>query len=598
MASINTPPTTPEYLTVTTPSGINIDRNRKITWGASTDAEGNLRGYIVERSSDYGQSWTQIYNGTATETADYVPIEITDVMYRVKAYDSGGLDSDWRTSGNTIIPVNNAPTAPPSITVPDAVDGGSYLTIKWAAASDSDGNLSGYILERSTNGGYTYTQVYKGRALTYTDTITKGWASVTYRVKAYDSYNAQSSYTTSATRTVINNSVPTAPPSITVPDAVNGGSYLTIRWDAATDADGNLGGYILERSVNGASYTQVYKGSALTYTDTITKGWATVTYRVKAYDSYNAQSSYTTSATRTVINNSVPTAPPSITVPDAVNGGSYLTIRWDAATDADGNLGGYILERSVNGASYTQVYKGSALTYTDTITKGWATVAYRVKAYDSYNAQSGYTTSPTRTVINNHVPTISAASEIGTKDAPFAWNYIVSDVDGDKLTVTEQLDGTAIKTQRNVASGTALTFEQTNTAAGFQCLLNGDHTLHVTVSDGSLSTSKTATFTKAVYKATITLAKPLTVSTPITAAALSVTGSIPSDAAYKVEATNNALDASPVWQDVTAEVKTSRNIIFSNTTAAKGAAFNFRISVARGSSGTGGYIEAVSGAFQ
>ena len=244
------------------------------------------------------------------------------------------------------------------------------------------------------------------------------------------------------------------------------------------------------------------------------------------------------------------------------------------------------------------MYKGGALTYTDTITKGWATVAYRVKAYDSYNAQSGYATSPTRTVINNHVPTISATSNLGTKDTPFTWNYTVSDVDGDNLTVTEQLDGTAIKTRRNIASGTAFTFEQTNTAAGFQCLLNGDHALQVTVSDGSLSASKTATFTKAVYKATITLAKPLTVSTPITAAALSITGSIPSDAAYKVEATNNALDTSPIWQDVTAEVKTGRNILFSNTTAAKGAAFNFRITVSRGSSGKGGYIEAVSGAFQ
>ena len=447
------------------------------------------------------------------------------------------------------------------------------------------------------NRGNSQTLVYTGgggESNSFTDTIPAGTTSVYYSVNIYGPTYSVFGYSNEVTP----NSAPTEPSTITVPSDVRGGGTLVISWAAASDSDGNLSGYILERIVNGASYAQVYKGDALTYTDTITKGWATVAYRVKAYDSYNAQSGYTTSATRTVINNSAPTAPLSITVPDAVNGGSYLTIKWDTATDADGNLSGYILERSVNSASYTQVYKGSALTYTDTITKGWATVAYRVKAYDSYNAQSGYATSPTRTVINNHVPTISAASSLGTKDAPFAWNYTVSDADGDKLTVTEQLDGTAIKTQRNVASGTALTFEQTNTVAGFQCLLNGDHALQVTVSDGSLSASKTATFTKAVYKATITLAKPLTAASPITAAALSVTGSIPSDAAYKVEATNNALDASPVWQDVTAEVKTGRNILFSNTTAAKGAAFNFRISVARGSSGTGGYIEAVSGAFQ
>ena len=459
-------------------------------------------------------------------------------------------------------------------------------------------NMPGNVLgvRGYRNRGGSQTLIYTGgggSSNSFTDTIPPGTPSVFYSVNIY----GQSFSIYGHSNAVSPNSAPTAPPSITVPSNVQGGGTLVISWAAASDSDGNLSGYILERSVNSASYTQVYKGSALTYTDTITKGWATVAYRIVAYDSYNAQSDYTTSATRTVINNSAPTAPPSITVPDAVNGGSYLTIRWDAATDADGNLSGYILERSVNSASYTQVYKGSALTYTDTITKGWATVAYRVKAYDSYNAQSGYTTSPTRTVINNHAPTISAASSLGAKSAPFAWNYTVSDADGDKLTVTEQLDGTATKTRRNVASGTALTFEQTNTAAGFLCLLNGAHTLQVTVSDGSLSTSKMATFTKAVYKATITLAKPLTAASPITAAALSVTGSIPSDAAYKVEATNNALDASPVWQDVTAEVKTGRNILFS-TTAAKGAAFNFRISVARGSSGTGGYIEAVSGAFQ
>lgn len=40
------------------------------------------------------------------------------------------------------------------------------------------------------------------------------------------------------------------------------------------------------------------------------------------------------------------------------------------------------------------------------------------------------------------------------------------------------------------------------------------------------------------------------------------------------------------------------DIVFTNSTAANGAAFNFRVSVSRGASGTGGYIEAVSGAFQ
>lgn len=396
------------------------------------------------------------------------------------------------------------------------------------------------------------------------------------------------------------NTAPTTPRSISVPSDIRGGTTITISWEASTDAESNLSGYKLECSTDGGStWAQIYQGAAVKATHAVTFGTATVTYRVKAYDSGGLESGWKTSAKVTVINNTTPTAPASINVPAEVKGGSSCTIKWGAATDAEGNLSGYILERSVGGAAYAQVYKGTALTYTDSITKGWASVAYRVKAYDSYNAQSGYTTSATRTVINNTAPTVTSTSTaLGKKNAAFAWAYTVSDVDGDKLTVTEKLDSSTTKTRTNIASGTALTFEQTNTAAGFQCILNGSHTLQVTVSDGKLTTSHSATFTKAVYTATITLAKPMTVDSAITVAVLSVTGSIPADAAYKVEATNNALDTSPVWQDVTAEVKAGINFIFSNTTAAKGAAFNFRVTVSRGSSGKGGYIEAISGAFQ
>ncbi len=191
-----------------------------------------------------------------------------------------------------------------------------------------------------------------------------------------------------------------------------------------------------------------------------------------------------------------------------------------------------------------------------------------------------------------------SGAALGEKNAPFDFSYTVTDADGDTLTVTEKLDGKTTKTCTGVASGTALTFEQTASAAGFQKILNGNHTITVEVSDGKETVSTSATFTKAVHAASVTLAEPLAVEGDITVAVLQVTGSIPDDAKFKAEVTNNALDSSPVWQDVTTEVRKGVNIVFTNSTAANGAAFNFRISISRGASGTGGYIEAVSGAFQ
>lgn len=301
----------------------------------------------------------------------------------------------------------------------------------------------------------------------------------------------------------------------------------------------------------------------------------------------------------TVSVNSAPTVPGSITVPAEVKGGSSITVSWAASSDADGNLSGYILERSVGGGTYTQVYKGSAKSYTDSITKGWNTVAYRVKAYDALNAASGYRTSATRTVNNNTAPVVTSSdTTLGTQTEPFTFTYTVTDADGDTLTVTEQLDGVTTATHTEVASGTALTFGQANTAEGFQKILNGSHTIQITASDGKATGSISATFTKAVYAASITLTQPLAVEGDITMAALAVSGSIPEDANFKVEVTNNGADPSPVWQDVTSEVKRGVNIIFENGTASAGAAFNFRVTVSRGASGVGGYIESVVGAFQ
>lgn len=147
----------------------------------------------------------------------------------------------------------------------------------------------------------------------------------------------------------------------------------------------------------------------------------------------------------TIIWNRAPSKPSSITVPSSVRGGESLSISWGASTDEDGNLSGYILERQVSGGAWAQVYKGINRSYTDAITFGWTSVAYRVKAYDSAGAESAYQTSATRTVVNNHAPVISGTdSNLGTKTAAFAQSYSVTDEDsGQTLTVTEYIDGHA-----------------------------------------------------------------------------------------------------------------------------------------------------------
>lgn len=400
--------------------------------------------------------------------------------------------------------------------------------------------------------------------------------------------------------TVSTNTAPSTPGSISVPSSIMGGTNISISWAKSSDAESNLAGYKVERSTNGgSSWSQIYQGTATSTTNNVAFGTTSVMYRVKAYDTEGLESGWRTSSQVTVVNNNAPSAPPSIAVPNDVKGGSTLVISWTAASDSDGNLSGYILERSTDGGStYTQVYKGNALTYTDTITKGWSTVMYRVKAYDSYDAQSGYTTSTKRTVDNNTAPTIttSSAANLGTKSSGFTISYSVDDEDaGDTLTVTEKLDGTTKRTYtatRKATNSFAVTGEY------FQKITNGSHTLTVTVTDGKATVTKTFTFTKAVTAASITLAQPMEADAQITLCAITVGGLIPADAVFKVEVTNNGKDSSPVWEDATTEARNGRNHLFTNQTAANGFAFNFRVTAERGASGESGYIASIQGGFQ
>ena len=400
--------------------------------------------------------------------------------------------------------------------------------------------------------------------------------------------------------TVSTNTAPSTPGSISVPSSIMGGTNISISWAKSSDAESNLAGYKVERSTNGgSSWSQIYQGTATSTTNNVAFGTTSVMYRVKAYDTEGLESGWRTSSQVTVVNNNAPSAPPSIAVPKDVKGGSTLVISWTAASDSDGNLSGYILERSTDGGStYTQVYKGDALTYTDTITKGWSTVMYRVKAYDSYDAQSGYTTSTKRTVDNNTAPTIttSSAANLGTKSSGFAVSYSVDDEDAaDTLTVTEKLDGTTKRTYtatRKATNSFAVTGEY------FQKITNGSHTLTVTVTDGKATVTKTFTFTKAVTAASITLAQPMEADAQITLCAITVGGLIPAGAVFKVEVTNNGKDSSPVWEDITTKSRDGRNHLFANQTAVNGFAFNFRITAERGVSGEGGYIASIQGGFQ
>ena len=192
-----------------------------------------------------------------------------------------------------------------------------------------------------------------------------------------------------------------------------------------------------------------------------------------------------------------------------------------------------------------------------------------------------------------------SGAALGEKNAPFTVGYTVTDKDGDLMTITEKVNGVALAVRENVASGTELTVQCLSEKALFQQILNGENTLTLEADDGKTSTEWTATFTKNVTRAVLSLAQPLTADDTITVAALTLEGSFPADMSLSVEMTNNGLDNVPVWENCTdiqsGKAKAFVHHNFTNKTAAKGAAFNYKVTITRGGSGVGGNITMIGG---
>ena len=102
----NQAPTAPS--TITVPSEVIGGESLSISWGQSTDPDGNLAGYKLERKVN-GGSWSQIYSGSSRSYTDSITYGWENVQYRVKAYDAAGAESAYTTSAVRTVTNNRPP---------------------------------------------------------------------------------------------------------------------------------------------------------------------------------------------------------------------------------------------------------------------------------------------------------------------------------------------------------------------------------------------------------------------------------------------------------------------------------------------------------
>lgn len=383
------------------------------------------------------------------------------------------------------------------------------------------------------------------------------------------------------------------------------GRTCYINWSVTVFSGLTFAGYKLSRRFdeNGPSYETVYLGSNTSYVDKIPYGYKTVRYQVHStYVNSVTTSGYSYTPILTIQThpadlNVAPTVPSSITVPETIQSGQTLTVSWGASSDSNGNLSGYSLERNVNGAAWAVIYNGGTRSYANTITRNMDTLQYRVRAYDSYNAYSGYRTSPVVPVTHNQIPVISGENgDLGVKSEGFVYEYTVTDEENDDITIEERLDDTLLRSYPAQLGGTAAALV---TGADWATLKQGSHTLSVNAIDPMSETAvRTMTFVKQVDRLSVSLEKPLQSEERPNRINVNVTAEVPLGATLTVETCNNGYDEEPVWEDATGASLAGRAHVFSNTLKlADDWGVNVRVTLLRGDAVGECYITGIGGNF-
>lgn len=277
--------------------------------------------------------------------------------------------------------------------------------------------------------------------------------------------------------------------------------------------------------------------------------------------------------------------------------GNGIWTRSPSMTNTGTSTSGYRMYYYANG-QYIYSTSGSSLSTAEgTYGSSYGYLPCFTLSEDLYIDKNGFASANQPPEITSDAGESGAA--LGEKNEPFTLAYTVTDGDGDPMTITEKVNGVALAVRENVASGTELTVQCLSEKALFQQILNGENTLVLEADDGKTSTDWTATFTKNVTSAVLSLAQPLTADDTITVAALTLEGSFPADLSLTVELSNNARDDAPMWENCTdiqrGESRAFAHHAFTNKTAAKGAAFNYKVTITRGESGVGGNITMIGG---
>ena len=322
-----------------------------ISWQAPLNDGGSpITGYKIERSIDGGTTWNTIAPNVAPSPrwySDYHLLASTTYTYRVSAINSIGTSSP---SSTVSVTVSQPPTGLKATTVSP-----SQINLSCIAPTSNDGSaITGYKIERSTDGGTTWNTIVASTLHSwYSDYFLSASTTYTYRVSAINAIGTSlPSSTASATTSPATVS---DPPRYLTPTVVSP-SQINLSWWKPVNSGGSpITGYQIERSTDGGTTWNTIvanTGSALYinhYSNYFLSASTAYTYRVSTINAIGTSAPSST-ASATTSPATVPDPPRYLNA--TVVSPSQINLSWWKPVNSGGSaITGYQIERSTDGGT-------------------------------------------------------------------------------------------------------------------------------------------------------------------------------------------------------------------------------------------------------
>ncbi len=259
-----------------------------LSWSASSGAAS----YKVKRATASGGPYANVATGvTTTGFTDGTVVNGTTYFYVVSAVGTGGESGDSNQASAIPTAPLTPPLAPGSLA---ATAGNAQVALSWSSSSGA----TSYTLKRAIVSGGPYGMLIGGLVTTsYTDATASNGTTYFYVVSASNGAGEGSNSSQASATPSIPPSAPAAPRNLVATTVSS--TQINLAW---SDNANNETGFLIERSTNGSTFTQI--GSVglnvMAFSSTGLSGNKRYYYRVRATNAVGPSAYSNTANARTL----------------------------------------------------------------------------------------------------------------------------------------------------------------------------------------------------------------------------------------------------------------------------------------------------------